>query len=132
VARDPRGYALVVSRSPGWPDWLRLVLSRRLAYGASRGYDIPREVLDELKRHPDPMTGLWAVYALAVVSRPGPDPEMTAELEKAASAPGPEGELAALLLAALRAPQEEREHRLDEATLWLRRHHPQAVKIWQG
>ena len=37
-----------------------------------------------------------------------------------------------MLLAALAAPAGERENRLDEATIWLRRHHPQAAKIWQG
>ena len=41
VARDPRAYALTVARSQDWPDWLRLVLARRLAYGATRGYAIP-------------------------------------------------------------------------------------------
>ena len=50
VASDPRGYALAAALSPDWPDWLRLVLSRRLAYGASRGYADPRWVkrFDEL------------------------------------------------------------------------------------
>ena len=38
VAHDPRSYALAVARSEGWPDWLRLLLARRLAYGAGRGY----------------------------------------------------------------------------------------------
>jgi hypothetical protein len=132
VAQDPRGYALAAARSPGWPDWLRLLLARRLAYGAARGYDIPREALDELRRHPDPMIGLWAVYALAVLPPTGPDPAMTAELEKAAQAAGPNRELAAVLLGALHAPPGDRERRLDEATLWLRHHHPQAAKIWQG
>src|SRR5262249_36981592 len=33
VARDPRAYAMAVARSPGWPDWLRLLLARRLTYG---------------------------------------------------------------------------------------------------
>ncbi len=132
VARDPRAYAMAVARSPGWPDWLRLLLARRLSYGAARGYDIPRAALDELRRHTDPMIGLWATYALAVLHQPGPDPEMAAELERAAGAPGREGELAARLLTALRAPQEERERRLDEVTLWLRSHHPQAMKIWRG
>ena len=41
MARDPRAYALTVALSQDWPDWLRLVLSRRLAYGATRGYAIP-------------------------------------------------------------------------------------------
>jgi hypothetical protein len=132
VARDPRGYTMLVVRSEGWPDWLRLLLSRRLAYGAVRGYDIPPDPLDELKRRSDPMIDLWATYALAVLPRSGPDPARTAELEKAAKAPDATGELAGLLLAALRAPEGEREGRLDEATTWLRRHHPQAAKIWQG
>jgi hypothetical protein len=132
VARDPRGFALTVARSPGWPDWLRLLLTRRLAYGAVRGYDTPREALNELKRHPDPMIGLWATYALALRSRSGPDPGMIAELEKAARAPDQHGDLAGLLLTALRAPEGEREQCLDAASVWLRRHHPQAVKIWHG
>ncbi len=78
------------------------------------------------------MIGLWATYALAVLPRSGPDPAMVADLEKAARSHDADGELAALLLAALRSPEGERERRLDEATTWLRRHHPQAAKIWQG
>jgi hypothetical protein len=134
VAHDPRSYALAVARSEGWPDWLRLLLARRLAYGAGRGYGIPREALDELRRHPDPMIDLWATYSLAVLPRSGPDSALSAELEKAARAQGPTGELAGRLLDALRATSEEREreHRLDEATEWLRRHHPQAAEIWRG
>ena len=133
VARDPRAFALTVSRSPGWPDWLRLLLARRLAYGAGRGYAIPREALDELKRHSDPMIGLWATYSLAVLPRTGPDPALTAELEQTARAEGPTGELAGRLLDALRTGEErEREHRLDEATEWLRRHHHEAAEIWRG
>jgi hypothetical protein len=132
VARDPRAYAMAVARSPGWPDWLRLLLARRLAYGAARGYDVPPEALDELRQHPDPMIGLWATYALAARPRPGPDPERAAELETAAGAAGPEGELATMLLDALRAPPADRERHLDEATSWLRSHHPQAAQIWQG
>ena len=134
VAHDPRGYTLAVARSEGWPDWLRLLLARRLAYGAGRGYAIPREALEELKRHPDPMIDLWATYSLAVLPRTGPDPALTAELEQAARAQGPAAELAGRLLDALRITDDEpqREHRLDEATGWLRRHHPQAAEIWRG
>jgi hypothetical protein len=133
MARDPRAYALAASRSQGWPDWLRLLLARRLAYGAGRGYAIPREALDELKHHSDPMIGLWATYSLAVLPRTGPDPALTAELEQAARAIGPTGELAGRLLDALRTAEErEREQRLDEATKWLRRHHHEAAEIWQG
>ena len=102
VARDPRGYSMLVARSEGWPDWLRLLLSRRLAYGAGRGYDVPPDPLDELRRRSDPMIDLWAIYALAMLPRSGPDPAMTAELEKASHNSDADGELAARLLAALR------------------------------
>jgi hypothetical protein len=132
VAHDPRSYALAVSRSEGWPDWLRLLLECNLAFGAGRGYDIPREALDELKRHSDPMIGLWATYSLAVLPRGVPDAALAAELDRSAQAPDPTGELAARLLGALRATGGERERRLDQATLWLRRHHPQAAEIWRG
>jgi hypothetical protein len=132
VAHDPRSYALAVARSEGWPDWLRLLLACNLAFGAGRGYDIPREALDELKQHPDRMIGLWATYSLAVLRRNSPDPAPSAELEKSAQDSGPTGELAARLLGALRARGGQRERRLDEATFWLRRHHPQAAEIWRG
>ena len=88
------------------------------------------------------MIGLWATYSSAVLPRTGPDPALTADLEKAARAQGPTGELARRLLEALRATGEEREHRLDEATEWLRRHHPRrprsggdgrsAIRMWCG
>jgi hypothetical protein len=132
MAHDPRSYAMVVARSDGWPDWLRLLLSRRLAYGAGRGYDIPRDALDELKGHSDPMIGVWATYSLAVLPPRGPDPGWISELENVARFQSPAGELAARLVGALRATGDERERRLDEATEWLRRHHPEAAEIWRG
>lgn len=130
VARDPRQYALAVSLSPDWPDWLRLVLARRLAYGATRGYSIPEIALDELMKSADPMIRLWAAYSLAVM--PGAKPAAAATLEEAARIQDANGELAAMLLAAKAAPAAERERLLDDASLWLRHHHPQAAKIWQG
>jgi hypothetical protein len=130
VAEDPRSYALTVARSPEWPDWLRLMLSRQLAYGAGRGYAIPHASLEELARHADPMIGLWTTYALAVL--PDSDPRWAAQLETSALEEGERAELAALLLAALRLSGTEREARLDLATRWLRRHHPHSAKIWQG
>jgi hypothetical protein len=131
VARDPRSYAMVVARSPGWPDWLRLLLSRRLAYAAGRGYAIPREPLEELKQHPDSIIRLWATYSLAVLPRSGLDSAMIGELEEASHAADARGELAPRLLGAIQVIR-ERESRLDEATIWMRRHHPEAAKIWQG
>jgi len=130
VARDPRGFALTAARSPDWPDWLRLLLARRLAYGAARGYAIPREALDELANHADPMIGQWAACGLALKS--GTEARPASALAEAARVPDAKGDLASMLLAALAAPKEERERRLDEATIWLRHHHGQAAKIWRG
>ncbi len=106
----------------------------RLAYGAGRGYSIPREALDELSKSSDPMMAVWADYSLAALPRGEPDPEATAALERAAGSPGPTGELAGRLLGALRLSRDEaaREGRLDEATEWLRHHHPQAAELWRG
>ena len=129
VARDPRAYSLAVALSPDWPDWLRLLLARRLAYGASRGYGIAQLALAELSQHSDPMIRLWALYSEAVL--PGSKSDAAAKLKEAAGKDDENGQLAARLLAALNAPPEEREGRLDEATLWLRQHHPQAKKIWR-
>lgn len=129
VARDPRGYSLAVALSPDWPDWLRLVLARRLAYGATRGYAIPEMALDELAKHSDPMIRLWADYSLAVM--PGAKAEAAARLEEAARIHDANGELAAKLLAVRAAPSEERERLLDDVTRWIRHQHPQAAKIWE-
>jgi hypothetical protein len=128
VARDPRAFALTVALSQDWPDWLRLVLSRRLAYGATRGYAIPEVAMNELANHPDPMIRIWANYSLAVL--PGSKTDAAAKLAEAARAPDDNGKLAAMLLAAKDAPLLEREHRLDEATAWMRQHHPAAAKMW--
>jgi hypothetical protein len=130
AARDPRGYALAVARSPNWPDWLRLLLARPLAYGAGRGYAIPREALVELADTADPMLTLWAFYALA--ARPVDPSNRRAALEKAALAKDAHGELAGQLLRALNADEPERTRLLDGATIWLRHHHPASAEIWKG
>jgi hypothetical protein len=130
VAHDPRSFALTVARSPDWPDWLRLLLTRQLAYGSARGYAIPREALTELASHSDPMIGLWADCGLTLL--PQSDPKAAGAIEQAEVVPGPTADLAALLRAATAAPPPEREGRLNDASLWLRHHHPQSAKIWQG
>ncbi len=130
VARDPRGYALAVARSPEWPDWLRLLLVRPLAYGSSRGYAIPREALVELANQSEPMIGLWAAYALA--ARPVDPSNRRSELAKAALRTDTNGELATQLLHALDAEEPEKSDRLDRATIWLRHHHPASARIWKG
>ncbi len=71
----------------------------------------------------------WAAYALAVrsVARPQ-DLEL---LEKKAEDPSDSGKLATFLRGALHAG-EYRESRLDRASEWMRSHHPQAARMWQG
>lgn len=126
---DPRAYALAVARSEGWPDWLRLLHLRPLAYGAGEGEAITQEALRELAGRDDPILRLWALYTLAESSRYNADARRS--LEDARS--GPDGELATLLLDALDA--EDDAHRvaaLDAATLWLRDHHPGARAVWSG
>jgi hypothetical protein len=130
VAHDPRAFALEVAKSPGWPDWLRLLWARRLVYGSARQYAIPRDAVLELSRHDDLMIRAWALAAFA--ASPNAAPEAAAELDQAAQAPGEAGQLAARLSAALKAPAPTREPQLDDATEWMRRHHAQAAEVWRG
>jgi hypothetical protein len=130
VGLDPRGYALAVVKSEGWPDWLRLILARRLAYGAGRGYAIPKESLEELARHSDPMIQVWAKYGLSKLSEG--EPALGLELWKTANGSDASAELAKYLVAALPADEAVREPRLDQATDAMRKIHPQASAIWKG
>jgi hypothetical protein len=134
ASADPGGYGASVARSEGWPAWLRLLLTRPLAYAAALGRPVPSEPLAELARHPDPAVALWARFALAAAPG-GPAPEAAAALRAAArsDAPEPERDLARLLVEALDAPRLlGRLRALDEATVWLRRHHPDAAALWEG
>jgi hypothetical protein len=131
VQSDPRGYALAVARSEGWPVWLRLLLTRPLAYAAAHGVPIPVSALRELRdRGYDPAINLWVDFALAA-SRP-PDGEARAALARAAASEAPDRAHAQMLLDALSAEGSEQIRRLDEATLWLRTHHPDAASVWAG
>lgn len=130
VSADPRGYALMVARSEGWPDWLRLLLLRPLAYEAGTGLSLPGEPLTELRRHPDPIVSLWATYTQAVAGHG--DPEAAEALAREAAGSGPLPELARLLLEAQRSTEPTRSEALDRATVWLHRHHPGAERTWRG
>ena len=81
VRADPRHYSLMVARSPGWPDWLRLLLVRPLAYGAAEGLASPREPLVELGRHHDPAIRLWADFARSASPDVATDPAAGKELD---------------------------------------------------
>jgi hypothetical protein len=128
---DPREFGAAVARSEGWPVWLRLLLTRPMAYAAARGEPVPRGSLVELARNDDPATALWARYALA--AGPDGDAKSRSELRRAGASGGAEQGLAALLVEALDAPREpDRLRALDEATVWLRRHQPDAARLWDG
>lgn len=130
IRTDPKGYAQMVAKSEGWPDWLRLLLVRPMAYGVGEGYRIAWEPLDLLRQNPDPAIALWATYTRAVMA-PG-DSSAAGSLDRDATKEGPFRPLAALLDAAARAEGEARVEKLDEATAWLRTHHPEAIKVWAG
>ncbi len=131
AAADPRGYGLAVARSEGWPDWLRLLLVRPLAYRAATDLPLPREALAELRRSHDPATLLWSTYALAEGSKG--DAEAVESLRGSAQGKTPEAPLAAFLFQAQEATRySDRVQALDDATLWLRRHHPEASRLWNG
>ena len=128
VAADPKAYELTVLRSEGWPDWLRVQLTRPLAYAAARGDRLPpRAELAELSRHSDPVLGLWADFARAASG----DPEAKDSLRLASEKEGPNRELAQDLLSALFGEGGARLRKLDAATLWVRRHHAESARLWE-
>jgi hypothetical protein len=129
-ANDPRGHALAVARSQGWPDWLRILLARPISYGAGRGIVFPSEPLQELMQNPDPATRLWAAFALAVTGKG--NQAATEELQRASEEGQPAHELARLLSAALAATGESRFTLLDEATISLRTHYAPTAGVWTG
>jgi hypothetical protein len=120
---------MAVAHSEGWPDWLRLLLLRPLAYGAETDAVVPKEPLEELSRHADPMIALWASYTIAAHWH---DHEAEQVLEREAATPSAHRKLAGILREALHAPEAERQELLDEATFWLRAHHAQAAELWNG
>jgi hypothetical protein len=130
IQADPRGFALQVARSPSWPDWLRLLFVRPMAYAVGEGYRLPWEPLDELRAGADPAVALWATYARAVMG-PG-DPDARNALRAKAGSDGPFQALAALLEQAATLEGEARTAKLDEATAWQRTHHPGAARLWEG
>ncbi|HWE37129.1 MAG TPA: hypothetical protein VG406_11230 [Isosphaeraceae bacterium] len=137
VSADPRGYAMAVARSEGWPDWLRLLLLRPLAYWASDHpgeHTLPRESLVELTRHADPILALWARFTLAASEG---DRNAADAIRDESRRDGPRRELAGMLATALPGQVQGstpafRRRALDMATTWLRDHHPEAVALFDG
>ncbi len=126
---DPTGYVLSVARSQGWPAWLRLLLMRPMAYDDGKIALAP-DPLQELRQNPDPFVPLWAAYIQARVLDVREPREF---LEHQAEKPDAQGEMANRLLHALDEPSTaDRLRALDDATLWMRRHHPPSAQVWNG
>jgi hypothetical protein len=131
VDDDPRGYGAAVARSEGWPGWLRVVLTRPLAFAAIEGIAVPSESLEALGRDADPAVALWAAFALA--ASPEGNANAGSALRAIAASKDPNRDLALLLVKALDSSgKDERLEALRNATLWLRDHHPEAAPLWRG
>jgi hypothetical protein len=102
-----------------------------MAYAAGNGVAFPRVPLDELRRHPDPVVGLWAACVQAEVDRQADEPRR--DLERACATDGPNRELAGMLREAVRGEDPDaRTKALDQATRWLRTHHAPSAHLWEG
>jgi hypothetical protein len=132
ASADPKAYALAVAHSPGWPVWLRLLLTRPMAYAAADGVTLPRDPLEILSRDPDPAIGLWATATLALQ---GPNDELSRRaLNSACENAEPDRDLACLLADAAKenVTADRRKALLNQATLWLRSHHRESAQVWRG
>lgn len=130
VASDPEAFGAALTKSEGWPDWLRLILMRPLVYFAALGGPIPRDSLKELADSTVPAIGLLARFALAA-SKEG-DPGSVEAIRKAAEAPGELQDLANDLLHALHSQRlDQKLLALDSATFRLRSI-PPAAELWEG
>ena len=128
AAADPRAFGLAVSKSEGWPNWLRLLLTRPMTYAAAADSPVSIEGLEALLKSPDPATALWASCGLAFV-RDSDSKDLRAVAEVA----GPDRELALFLVEAIESKDVQRRiESLDKATAWLRTHHSEAARLWKG
>ena len=130
IRADPKEYALMTARSEGWPDWLRLMVARPMAYAVGQGYRIAWEPLDELRARSDKAMVLWMTYTRAVMGTG--DVAALKQLHDASEQPGPYRGLATWLNQAALASGDERIAKLDEATAWLRANHPPCAQVWNG
>lgn len=132
ASADPSGYAVTVAKSPDWPGWFRVLLTRPMAYASAEGVVFPRPSLELIAKNPDPYVALWGTFLLAN-GRPR-DATSRQVLEDTSKADGPTREFAGLLLRVLERDGHlaDQSKILDEATTWLRTHEPEAEKVWEG
>jgi len=130
ASADPRGYALTIARSPGWPNWLRVLLARPMAYAAVEGVIFPRDALAELRANSDRGVALWGSFLDAQQENLA-DPGLQ-ELEQASAGQGWERDYAHLLLEAarLRESPDRQIPLLDRATDALLARHPNLHPLW--
>jgi hypothetical protein len=129
VEADPKAYAEAVAYSEGWPDWLRVLLVRPMAFAPEVRIVFPQEPLVALSNHSDPTVRLWSFYVRAASAH---DANAEQALARQAESEEPTQVLAQDLTRALHSVASERLQFLVEATMWLRTHHPQAAELWHG
>lgn len=134
---DPKGYALAVCRSPGWPDWFRWLIARPLAYAASEGMTFPPDQARELyERFSDPLQRQWMAFVIleGKVRDPALIEKARADLHVEPGGPlTPATELARMLQKAREEKDiHRRERRLNRATRWMRTADPALAAVWKG
>jgi hypothetical protein len=129
VEAAPSAYADAVAYSEGWPDWLRVLLLRPMAYAPEKEIALPMKPLVALSENGDPIVRLWALFVRAASAH---DLEAERALAAEAETESPRQVLAQHLSAALRSNPADRHPFLEKATLWLRTNHPDASTLWKG
>jgi hypothetical protein len=130
LTADANAFAKMVAYSEGWPDWLRLMFLRVMAYGAGEGYRFPWDPVNKLREHKDPSISLFATYTKAAME-PG-DEDALAALKAKSREAGPYQELAAILYEGASQKGAIRRESLDRATKWLREKAPEVKSLWSG
>lgn len=130
TASDPAAYAKSVAFSTGWPDWLRVLMLRPMAYAVNRGISFSQEPIRDLQLMPDPFIKVWATYVQALQN--GGDPVALKNLTEIAQGEGEPAGVARLLDASLHSVEPGRTHHLDEASRKLRKAMPEAASLWSG
>ena len=132
VAQDPQGYASAVTLSPDWPDWLRLVLVRPLAYAATRGHSLSRERLGELCRRSTETRSFGSGLSTPWPSRPGPTRRPWSRSSVLRRPRDPSVSWPNSSWPRFDSDEAHRLEILDRATAWNRQHHPDTIRLWQG
>jgi hypothetical protein len=130
VSADPEMFAKVVTKSEGWPDWLRLMGARLMAVAAADGTNFDPLVLTALAESKNFNVQVFVDYIRAVAT--DSDKAAIERLKALASGTTSQAELAKELVAAIEVGSAERAKQLEKATVWLRANDPDLKEIWKG